>query len=117
MGDAVGVFFRQLGHHLELLGVEPASGNLDTLHARRIPHGHGTLGQVPGWIGDLLHLLTIVPLAVVIALAVGAPAKAGFGKKALIQLALFSQRDLRFKHVNFTPQGFRYLSPELFFPK
>ena len=58
VGDAVGVFLGQFGQRFELRGVQAADGNLDALHARRVPHGHGPLGQVAGGIG---HLLTFSP--------------------------------------------------------
>src|SRR5579859_3042723 len=117
MGDAIGVFFRQLAHYLELLSIETAAGNLDALHARGVPHGHWALGQIARWIADLLYLLPVVPLAVIIALAIRAPAKPGFGKKALIQLAVLSQRDFGFKYVNLASHVLRHFSSEVLFPK
>ncbi len=41
--DVVGVLLRQLRHGLELIRVEPSTGNLDPLHARSIPHRVRTL--------------------------------------------------------------------------
>src|SRR5579859_92611 len=117
MGNAIGVFFRQLAHYLELLGIESAAGNLDALHARCVPHGYWTFGQLTRRIADLLHLLPIVPLAVIIALAIGTPAKPGFGKKALIELAVLSQRDFGLKYVNLARQVLRHFLGKLFFPK
>ena len=46
--DAVGVFLGQLGQHVELLGRDAAEGDLDALHARRVPERLGALGELAG---------------------------------------------------------------------
>ena len=76
----------------------------------------GPLVSVAGGIGDFLDFLAVVALAVVIALAVGAAAKARFGEQALVDLALLAQRDFGFEDVDLARQIFRHLSGELLFP-
>ncbi len=115
--DSIGIFFGQVRQCLKLSSVEPASGNLDALHARGIPQRTGALRQRTRRIFDLLYFLAVVALAVVIPLAVGSSAQPRFRKQSLIHLALFSQGDVRFKVVNFTGQRLRNPSGEAFRPK
>ncbi len=110
VGDAVGIFLGQIGHGFELIGVHAAAGNLDALHARRVPHRVGTFGQLAGWIGNVLDFGAVVALAVVVTLAVGAAPQARFGEKALVYLALFPQGDFGFENVDFASQMFRHLA-------
>ena len=117
MCDAVGVLFRQLSHDLELPCIQPARGNLNALHPRRIPHGVGALGQRPRRKIELLDFLPIAALTIVIALPVGPSPQPGFGEEALVQLALLTQCNVSLKSVNFARQTFRQLPGELFFPK
>ena len=44
-------------------------------------------------------------LAIVVALAVGSAAQAGFGKQALVDFALFAQRDFGFEDVDFAAKS------------
>jgi hypothetical protein len=41
MADAVGILLGQVGQHVHLLGVQHAEGDLDALHAGRIPERVG----------------------------------------------------------------------------
>ena len=52
VSDAVGIFLGQLRHGFELRRIEAAAGNLDALHAGRVPHGVGAFGQIAGGISD-----------------------------------------------------------------
>ena len=115
--DAVGVFLGEFRHGLQLIGVHSATGNFDALHAGRVPHSAGALSQVAGGIGNFLKFLAVVALAVVIALAVGAPAKACFGEQAFLDLALLAQRDFGFENVNFARQMLRHLASKFFGPQ
>ena len=114
--DAVGVLLGQLRHRLELIRVEPSARNLDPLHARSIPHRVRTFGEVAGRIRNLLNLRAVVPLAVVVALAVGSPAQPRFGEEALVHLALLAQGDFRFEDIQLAGQIFRHLPREFFLP-
>ena len=76
----------------------------------------GPLVRSPGGISDLLNCLAVVPLAVVVALAVGAAAQARFGEEALVELALFAQGDFRLEDVDFARQLLRHLPGELLLP-
>ena len=112
--DAVGIFLGQLRHGFQLLGVQPAAGNLDALHAGRVPHRIGALGQRrPRDSAISWTFCAVVPLAVVVALAVGAPAQARFGEQALVDLALLAQRDFRFEDVDFARQLLRHFPGKL----
>src|SRR5260370_368503 len=97
--------------------VTPQAYCAHALNVGRVPHWHRAIGQLSRRIGDFLHLLPVVSLAVVVTLPISAPAQPGLGEKTLIQLALFSQDDLGFEHVNLAGQSFRHFSRELFFPK
>ncbi len=119
--DAVGIFFGQLGHGLELCRVEPARGNLDALHARRVPHSVRTLSQFARRKIQPLDFLPIAALAIVVTLAVSASAQPRLGEETLVQFSLLAQGDVGFKRVNFAGQILRDRLPdlagELFFPK
>jgi hypothetical protein len=100
MGDIVGVLFGEVGESFELSGVEAAEGDLDALHAGRIPHGVGAFGVRRG-VGEGAGGGAVVALAVVITLAVSAAAEAGFSKDAVLNLALFFEGDLAVEDVEF----------------
>src|ERR1017187_7157585 len=114
--DAVGILLCQVRQSLKLLRVQPSRGDFDALHPRSIPHRIRTLGQFSGRIAKLLNRFAVVPLTVVIALAIDSSSEARFGEKALVDLALLSQSDFRFKDVYFTCQTLRYFSGESFGP-
>ncbi len=101
VSDPVGVLFRQLRESLELRGVQAAGRDLDALHARRIPECIRPLGQTPGGVSELLYPLAIVPLAIVVALAVYAPAQPRFRDQTLVEFPLFLQPQICFVSVNF----------------
>ena len=65
----------------------------------------GPFVRSPGGIGHLLNFLSVVPLAVVVALAVGSAAQARFGEEALVELALLSQGDFRLEDVDLARQS------------
>ena len=65
----------------------------------------------------MLDLLSVMALAVVIALAIGASAQTRFGKDALIHLALLAQCDFGFEGIDLACQHFRHLICEFVFPK
>ena len=115
--DVVGVFLRQVGHRLELLRVEPPAGNLDALHAGRIPHRVRTLREVAGGIVHFLKCCAVISLAVVVALAVSAAAKPRFGEEPLVNFALLSQRDFSLVDIHLAGEVFRHLSRECLLPK
>ena len=117
MRDAVGIFLGKFGKGFQLIGVQSACGNLDALHPRRIPQGIGPFSKLPGGIGGLLNRLAIVSLTVIVPLAIGASAKPRFSEEALLQLALFAQRDFRLENVDFTAQSFRHFAGELLLPE
>ena len=66
---------------------------------------------------EFLDLLSVMALAIVIALAVGAAPKPGLRKEPLVQFALFAQEYFGFKDVDLAGEGFRYFAFELFFPQ
>src|SRR5207248_7547234 len=101
VGNSVGILFGQVRQALKLPGVETSAGNLDALHAWRVPQRVRPLGQPPGRILERLDSLAVVPLAIVIALPVNSPSQASFGKKSLIELALLSQVNFHFEVINF----------------
>ena len=58
-----------------------------------------------------------MPLAVVVALAVGAAAQARLGEKPLVDLALLAQGDFGFEDVDFARQSFRHFPGKPLGPK
>ena len=115
VGDAVRVFLGQLGQHFELARVDPAKRDLDALHAGGIPEGHGAFGQRAGRVDQALGLHAVPALAVVVALAVGAAAQAGFGEELLVEAPALAQLDLVFVDVDLTPEiGRERLGQRLF---
>ena len=97
---AVGIFLGEIGQRVHLIGVQSAKRNLDALHSGSIPESVGTFGQVRGVV-QFLGTDSVVAMAVVVALAVGAAAQPGFGKDFFVQLALLAQLDFGFKNVDF----------------
>src|SRR6185437_9689002 len=98
VGDAVGVFFAEIGEHFEALGVEAAEGDFDALHAGRVPQSAGAFGGNVG-VRDSASFGAVGALAVVITLPVGAAAKTGFGEDAVFDFALLAEGDLVFEDV------------------
>ena len=113
--DAVRVFLAKIGQHLQLRGVQAAERNLDALHAGRVPQGVGSLG-VGGGIVQRAGGLAVGPLTVVIALPVGAAPQPGFGEDAVLDFALFLERDLVFEHVELGGEMLRNTIAQLRFP-
>ncbi len=114
VSDSVGVLFRKFRQGFKLRGVQAAGGYLDALHSRSIPEGIRPLGQTPGGVGELLHPLAIVPLAIVVTLAVHAPAQPRFRDQALVELPLFLQAQIRFDKCQFRGPGLPAILPERF---
>ena len=117
MGNAVRIFLRQFRHGFELCRIEAASRNFYTLHPGGVPHSVGTFGEVARRKIQLLDFLSIVALAVVVALAIGSTAQAGLSKKTFVELALFAQGDLCLEDVDLAGEILGHLSVEFFFPK
>ena len=117
VGDTVGVFLGQFGHHLELSGVESAVGDLDSLHARSIPEGIGALGRIGRRIFQGSGRFSIVPLTIVVPLSINAPTQPGFREDPLIHLLLSPQIDLGVEDVDFPVQGLGNFARKPFFPK
>ena len=111
----IGVLFGQVGQRFHLLDVQTAEGNLDAQHARSVPEGVGALGLFLGKI-QRLHLRPVEPLAVVVALTVGAPAQASFGEELLVHLALPAQVHLGFEGVDLPAEIFRNAIGQAFLP-
>ena len=86
----------QFGHDFELLGSHSAVGDLDPLHARRVPNRVGPLRLRLG-IGQGLAFSAVMPLAVVVTLAIGSTPQAGLSKHLLIELPLLPKLNLGFK--------------------
>src|SRR5262249_22475424 len=114
--DGVGVFFGEVGEHLHLFWVQPAGGGLDALHAGCIPEGVGSLQQATRRVVERAGGDAVVALTVVVALAVGAAAQAGFGEDLVLDLALLLQLDLGLEDVDFTAPLGRYAFTQLLFP-
>src|SRR5215831_13340119 len=113
VGDAIRIFFSEISHRFELLGVKAAARNLDALHAGRVPHGHGALGEFAGGILHLLDFGAVAALAVVVTLSVSAAAEARFGENALVELALLAESNLRVKNIDLVRPAFGNFSREL----
>jgi hypothetical protein len=92
-----------------MIGYEAAKRNFDALHTRRIPNGVGAFEEVAAGILERFGDLTVKALTIVVSLTVNTTTEAGFGKDAVVDLALFSLLDLGFKGVNFSPEIFRDL--------
>ena len=116
VADAVGIFLAEIGQHFELLGVETTEGNLDALHAGGVPESVGAFGGDVGVV-EGAGGCAVGALAVVVALAVGAAAQAGFGEDAVFDFALLAQGDLVFEDVEFGGEGFGNAVAELRFPE
>jgi len=97
--DAIRIFLRDVGQRLELLRIQAAERDLDALHAGRVPHGIGALGQRSRGVGQLLGFAAVPALAVVVALAVDAAPQAGLREHLLFDLALLAQLDLRLVNI------------------
>src|SRR5690606_31117079 len=67
-------------------------GDLDALHARRVPKRVRALEQLVR-VGQRPVRRPVMPLAVVVALAIDAPAQARLGEKLVVHLALFLELD------------------------
>ena len=116
VGDAVGVFLRQLGQTSSCAAFRPPPGIL----MRCIPGASHIVvrafGQVAGGKIQSLDFLAVAALTVVIALPVGAAAQAGLGEKAFVELALLAQHDFGLEGVDFAGERFRDAAREFFFP-
>ena len=117
VGNPIRVFLGQLGHDLELLRIQPAERNLNPQHSGSIPNRAGALGGLVGEQRQLAALGAVVALAVVIALAIRAAAKAGLGKHFFLDLSLLAQLDLGFKLVDLLRELLRQFAFESIFPK
>ena len=114
VADVVGILFRQCREHHHLLRIEPAEGDLDPLHPRRVEKCLGALGQAG--VGEALGGDAVVTLAVVVALAVGAAAQACLGEDFLVDLPGLAQDDLRLELVDLLRPERRHIAGELFLP-
>jgi hypothetical protein len=114
--DRIRILFSELRHHFQLLGAELAERDLDPLHAGRVPQGARPFGELGSRKRERPLFDAVVPLAVVVALAVHAPAKACFGKELLLDPPLLSEVDLSLENVDLFSPGGRYLPPERLLP-
>src|SRR6185436_4171621 len=81
--------------------------DLDPLHAGRVPHRAGTLGDLLRREHQRLRLLAVVALPVVVALAIGAAPQPRLREQLLLDLAALPQLDLRLEDVDLAAPGFR----------
>ena len=116
VADGIGVLFRQVGQRLHLLGVEATEGNLDALHAGRVPHRLRPLGEALAGITQRPRFDAVMALPVVVALAVDAAPQARFGKNLVVNLVLTLQRQLRLENGDFLFQGRRQATVQAFLP-
>src|SRR5207245_7959476 len=105
----------QLGESLQLRRVQPAEGNLDALHAGRIPQRVGPLCAAGG-IAEPLLRAAVMPLAVVIALSVGAAPEPCLGEDAIFDLALLLEGDFVLEDIEFGGQMRRHLASKMGLP-
>ena len=106
--DAVGILLGEFGESFQLRGIESAERNFDALHSGRIPQRVGALRAAWRGILKLLCGAAVVPLAVVVALAVGAAPEPGLGEDAVLDFPLLFQRDFVFEFVEFGCQMRRH---------
>ena len=116
VADGIRIFLRQVGQGLHLFGVEPAKGDLDALHAGRVPHRMRSLGVVPARVAQLPGIHAIVSLAVIVALPVNPAPQSRFGENLVVNLVLALQRQLRLENVDFLLQGHRQATRQAFLP-
>jgi hypothetical protein len=97
--DPVRILLGECGQLLELSGRHAAEGDLDALHARRIPDRVRSLGRArvegEGLLGD-----PVVSLAVVVTLAVDATPQTRLGEDLLFELALLAKLDLPLEEID-----------------
>ncbi len=100
VADRVRVLFGHSRELVHLIRVQAAEGDLDALHAGRIPGGLRPLGRLGGKrqaaVAD-----AVVALAVVVALPIGAAAQPGLPEQLVLDLALLLELDLAFVDVDF----------------
>ena len=113
--DAVGILLGKFGQHLELVGIQASEGHLDAVHPGSIPFGVGSLGEV----GRKLERLdpdAVVAVTVVVALAVGPPAKPRLGEDLLVDLVAAPEFHLPFEAVDLLGPVRRHLALQLVLP-
>src|SRR5206468_2166639 len=91
--DSVGILFSEVCKRVQLVRRDAAERDLDALHSRSVPQRIRTFGHVACKV-ELLRANPVVAMAVVIALAIAAAAKARFGKNFLVQFSVSPQRHL-----------------------
>ena len=101
VADAVAVLLGDIGERVHLRRIQPAEGDLDPLHARRVPQRVGPLRQVVRRICERPLGQAVVPLAVVVALAVDTSPQPRFGKHLVVQPPLLLQGDLALVQLDF----------------
>ena len=115
VGNAVGVFFGEIGQDFQLFRRHAAEGNLDAHHPRRVPQGIRPFDYVRAEV-ELLDALAVVALTVVVALAVDAAAQPGLGENFFIDLALLAQLHLLLEDIDLAAQLSGNFVGEFFFP-
>ena len=100
MGNPIRIFFRQFGHHLQLLRIHSPVWDLNPLHSRRVPDGVRPFGRKLRRKRELLGLATVIPLAIVVALAINPPAQASFRENLFVNLVLSPQFDFLLEGLN-----------------
>ena len=104
------VLFRKVRHRLQLIRTYPARRNFQTHHARSVENRFGAFGNVFARIVDFLRALPVMTLAVVVPLAVDAPAKPLFRENLFVNAARVPQLNLRVEDVDFPGQIGRHLA-------
>ena len=110
--DPVGVFVRQCGQDFQLVRLETAPGNFDSLHAGRIPERIGTLDGLARRKIEFLFPNAVVPFAVVVPLSVDPSPQPGLGEYLVLQGAIEHQAHLAFEGVYLLCPAFGNLIPE-----
>src|SRR5262249_40685552 len=100
----------------ELLCAHLAERDLDPLHARRVPEGARTLGELGRRKRERLLVASVVTLAVVVSLAVDAAAEPRLGEELLLDSPLFSKVNLSLEDVDFSAPRGRNLALEGLLP-
>ena len=116
VAHAVTVFLGQVRECVHLVCCEPAERDLDPLHPGCVPDSVGSLGEPVRGERQQLDAGAVVPLAVVVALSIGAASQAGFGEHLVVDLALALQGDLVLVGVDLTRQFRWYAVAQCFFP-
>ena len=106
--NAVRILLCQIGKSVDLVGDEPAEGDLDAHHSRRVPDGIRALYGITAWKFELLWPRAVVALPIVVALAVYTAAKTCFGKDLFTDLSLLPTNDFGLKNIDLTGQFIRH---------